>query len=143
MGFKFLNDISISDIAFEADSGTLEGLFKSAADALVNSMIRNYKDIKQVKTVEFTLRESNLESLFVAFLEKLIFYKDVEGLVFNGFKLVIKETDGEWVVSCKAKGEKLNAKKHELIVDVKAVTMHLLEVEKKGNGWHAQAVLDI
>ena len=130
MGFKFLNDISISDIAFEADSSTLEGLFKSAADALVNSMIKNYKDIKQVKTVAFTLRERSLESLFVAFLEKLIFYKDVAGLVFSGFDLMIKETEGEWAVSCKAKGEKLNPKKHELIVDVKAVTMHLLEVEQ-------------
>ena len=143
MGFKFFNDISISDIAFEADSGTLEGLFKSAAGALVNSMVKNYKDIKQVKAVEFTLRENNLESLFVAFLEKLIFYKDVEGLVFSGYDLVIMETDGEWSISCKAKGEKLNPKKHELIVDVKAVTMHLLEVEKKGDRWHAKAVLDI
>ena len=35
------------------------------------------------------------------------------------------------------------AKKHNLKVDVKAVTLHFFEVKKTAKGWFARVILDI
>jgi len=40
-------------------------------------------------------------------------------------------------------GEAIEPQKHRLIVDVKAVTMHLFRVTKTTQGWEAVVVLDI
>ena len=40
-------------------------------------------------------------------------------------------------------GEKIDMKKHEMLVDVKAVTMHMFEVKKEKNIWKARVVLDV
>ena len=42
-----------------------------------------------------------------------------------------------------ARGEMLNPEKHDLIVDIKAVTLHRFQVERTARGWEALVVLDI
>lgn len=42
-----------------------------------------------------------------------------------------------------AYGERLNPARHDLIVDVKAVTLHRFKVEQTVRGWEALVVLDI
>lgn len=42
-----------------------------------------------------------------------------------------------------ARGEMLNPDKHDLIVDVKAVTLHRFKVARTAGGWEALVVLDI
>ncbi len=40
-------------------------------------------------------------------------------------------------------GEKIDSGKHDLVVDVKAVTLHRFRVEKTQRGWEAVVILDI
>ena len=40
-------------------------------------------------------------------------------------------------------GEMLNPDKHDLIVDIKAVTLHRFKVEQTARGWEALVILDI
>jgi SHS2 domain-containing protein len=143
MGYKFLKDVSIADVAFEAESSNLNELFGYAADALVNTMIKNTKKISKKITREFKVEADGLELLLIAFLNKLIFYKDVEQLIFSESIVQIMNENKKWTAFCFVKGEKLNSKKHEFIVDVKAATMHMLKVEQNDRGWFARVVLDI
>jgi SHS2 domain-containing protein len=46
-------------------------------------------------------------------------------------------------LSVKAYGEKLDMKKHELLVDVKAVSLHQFRVEETKDGWVASVILDV
>lgn len=93
------------------------------------------------------------------FLNELVFYKDAKQLLFSSYKIKINQVEpakeihktmvnggslGETFTLYGAlTGEKLDMKKHELIVDVKAVTMHLFEVRRAKNTWKARVVLDI
>jgi len=53
-----------------------------------------------------------------------------------------KESD-HLVLTGEAYGEKIDPSKHELIVDVKAVTLHRFGVTQIEEGWIASVILDI
>ena len=57
-------------------------------------------------------------------------------------KVDIKEERGTQTLHAEAWGEELYPEKHELLVDVKAVTLHRFCVEKKESGWEATVILD-
>ena len=46
-------------------------------------------------------------------------------------------------MTAEAYGEVIDRERHELLVDVKAVTMHHFKVEETAEGWTATVVLDI
>jgi transketolase len=39
--------------------------------------------------------------------------------------------------------EKINPKKHDIVIDAKAVTMHHFKVEKTNKGWRCQVIIDV
>jgi SHS2 domain-containing protein len=51
--------------------------------------------------------------------------------------------DNSLRLTADARGETINPDKHDLIVDVKAVTLHRFKVERTARGWEALVVLDI
>ncbi len=143
MAYMFIEDLSIADVAFEATGKDLDELFGSAADALENTMVKDLKSIKPQISHKFKVAAKDLELLIFRFLEKLVFYKDVEQLVFRKVAVKAKKIPSGYEADCIAEGEKLDPKKHELLVDVKAVTMHMLDVHREDGAWKARIVLDI
>jgi SHS2 domain-containing protein len=80
--------------------------------------------------------------LLFNFLQELIFYKDAQLLLFSKFD--IKITQGKkYRLKARAYGEKLNMKKQELLVDVKAVSLHNFRVEETKEGWKSDVILDV
>ncbi len=143
MPYKFLEDVAIADVAFEATGKTLKELLESAALAVTNTMVKNLNSIKHKVEKKFIVTGENTEKLLFNFLQEIIFYKDAELLLFNKFELVISPKKGKLQLNVEAYGEKLDRKKHELVVDVKAVTYHSFEVKETKNGWEARVILDI
>jgi len=91
---------------------------------------------------EIELKNDTIEMLLFDFLQELIFLKDAELLLFSKIKVSVSEGK---INKLKAvlEGEKIDPKKHELKVDVKAVTLHRFEVKKTKIGWFARVILDI
>lgn len=142
MGYKFLEEIVIADIAFEATGKTPEELFISAAEALEESQV----DTKQLANSEqrtVNLENDTLDKLLFDFLGELIFYKDAESLVFADYTLTIKKGADKYTLKGKLRGEKLDPARHELRADVKAVTKHRFGIEQTKEGYKATVVLDI
>lgn len=84
------------------------------------------------------------------FLQQLVFYKDAELLLFSKYKTKIfaNEKNDFLKLDAELRGERIDASKHELLVDVKAVTWHKFSVEKISGaggkaGWKAQVILDV
>ncbi|HLI46713.1 MAG TPA: archease [Geobacterales bacterium] len=141
-GYRYLEDIAIADLAFEVQAKNLENLFKLAGKAVSNAMVLDLNSIKKEITKDILIESEDLEILLYNFLEEIIYYKDTEGLVFSDFDVSI-ETNGKKKLKAKAYGEKLDYKRHETLVDVKAVTMHLFELKQKNGFWYARIVLDV
>ncbi len=143
MPYQFLEDISIADVAFEAEGKTLEELFEGAALAVTNTMVKDVRRIEQKTSKSIEVGAENVEMLLFHFLQELIFYKDAELLLFSKFDLAIEQKDSSWRLRGKAYGEEISADKHQLLVDVKAVSLHNFKIEKKAQGWRAAVIIDV
>ena len=143
MSYRFLEDMSIADVAFEAEGKTLEELFEGSALAVTNTMVKDVRSIEQKTSKSIEVRAENVEMLLFHFLQELIFYKDAELLLFSKFDLAIEQKNRAWHLRGKASGEQMSAGRHELLVDVKAVSLYKFRVEKAAGGWQATVVVDV
>jgi len=143
MPYRYLEEIAIADVAFEAWGKTREELFIAAADALMNVMVADLATIRVIDEVEFRLESEALDMLLFSFLNELIFYKDARQLLLRVKPVAINSADSRFTLQATASGERLDPERHQLIVDVKAVTLHLFHVEETVEGWRATVVLDI
>jgi SHS2 domain-containing protein len=143
MPFRFLEDIAIADVAFEAKGKTREEMFIAAADALMNVMVADLETVRIAETVTFSLENQALEMLLFNFLNELIFYKDARALLLRVSSVNINLADAHFTLTAEAGGERPDPARHLLAVDVKAVTLHRFRVEETDEGWLAEVVLDI
>jgi SHS2 domain-containing protein len=143
MPYRYLEDIAIADVAFEATGSTLEELFRDAGRALTNTQVKNIEDVENEVSKELELKADKVDDLLHEFLEELIFLKDTEQLLLAEFDLSIEKKGQGYVLTGTAKGEVIDPKKHEMLVDVKAATWHMFSVKKKGGEWKATVVLDV
>ena len=148
--YQYLDDVAISDLAFEARGDTPKEMFEAAARALTEAMA----DIKQVRPrVEKTIRLTHeaIDQVLFDWLAELIYLKDAEGLLFSQFQVDLSAVPAEagltaqtaWRLVGNVRGESIDPKRHNLHLDVKAVTYHLFEVAQKDGQWVARVVLDI
>jgi SHS2 domain-containing protein len=143
MPYKYLEEIAIADVAFEAWGSTLEELFKAAADATMNVMVVDLNTITDREKRSIELEEGDLDLLLFNFLQELIYYKDAQKLLLRVDNIHIEKTQTGFKLRAQVFGEELNPEKHDLRVDVKAVTLHQFQVKKTSEGWRAQVILDI
>ena len=143
MPYRYLEDIAIADVAFEARGATLEEMFTAAADALVNVMVEDLSAIRREEELVIQLEESDLEFLLFNFLNELVFYKDARRLLLRVSTLAINRQGNIFSLQASLSGEKADRIEKYLNADVKAVTLHRFLVEQTGEGWKATVVLDI
>ncbi len=143
MPYRFLEEIAIADVAFEATAGSLEGVFIAAADALLNVMVADPATVRARERLAFRLENEALDMLLFAFLNELIYLKDARQLLLRVKSASVERSGENYCVTATAEGEPLDPRRHPLVVDVKAVTLHLFQVEETEEGWRARVVLDI
>lgn len=143
MPYRYLEEIAIADVAFEATGKDLDELFADCAKAVENAQVPDLKKIEKKVSKKIELERDTLENALHDFLEEIIYLKDAELLLFSEFKVDVKEKGGKFSVKAEAWGEKHDPKKHESLVDVKAVTWHQFKVEKTKEGWQARIILDV
>ncbi|MDC4205166.1 MAG: archease [Candidatus Manganitrophus sp.] len=144
MAYRFIEGLTVADIAFEARGKTLEALFSSAGQAVTAAQLHDLRTIRKKESRTFDLTNKAIDMLLFNFLQELIYWKDVDLLLFKSFDLSIRQkADGNYHLTGTGQGEPIDVSRHQLRVDVKAVTMHKFEVASDANGWKATVVLDI
>lgn len=140
--FKFLEDVAIADIAFEAYGKNYNELFENCAAAIFNLTVDletlNPRIKKGVK-----LESSKIDLLLYDFLSEILYIKDADGLIFCKCGVDIKEKKGRFLLNAVFEGDKINPEIQTLENDIKAVTMHMFKVEKTNDGFKAVVVVDI
>ena len=143
MPYRYLEDIDIADVAFEAWDAGLEEMFIDAADALTNVMVADLATINRIEELEVQLEESDPEMLLFDFLNELLFYKDARRLLLRVGRLAITLAASEYRLRATLYGEQVDPIRHCLLVDVKAVTLYRFRVQQSSHEWRATAVLDV
>src|SRR3989344_293970 len=126
--YKFLEDIAIADIAYEAYGKNLNVLFENAALAILE-MSADIKTIESKQKIEFNLENKKLDNLLYDFLSEILFLKDSKYMIFKEVKVSIKENK-KYQLKAIIEGDTINPQKQQLENDIKAVTMHMFKIEK-------------
>ncbi len=142
MPYRYLEDIATSDVAFEAWGNTIEELFVAASDATMNVMVEDINTISDKTRRSLRVENPNIDMLLFQLLQELIFYKDADQLLLRIQKVSVQHKKNHYELTAEAYGEGLNMDKHELLADVKAVTLHRFKVEPDDRGWRATVILD-
>ena len=146
MPWRYLDDRAIAEVAFSATGETLEELFHSSVDALVNAMVFDLFSIAPREEREIQLYADGIEMLLFELLQWVIISKATEGLLMRVESVRIANGSGNAVsaasLSAVLIGERIDPMKHKLAADVKAVSLYRYRVEPVQDGWEAEVVLD-
>src|SRR5512138_1405037 len=128
MPYRFLEAIATADIAFEAWGSTLEEMFVECSEALLNVMVDDLDAVSRHETISMVMENDAADMLLFDFLGELIYLKDARRLLLRVQNIAIKEAEGLLELRVTMGGEEIKPSRHQLNVDVKAVTLHLFEV---------------
>ena len=130
-----------ADIGFYAFGKNLNEAFENAGLAMFN-IISDTDNIDSDKVIEFEITSEDMVSLLYDYLEELLFYHEVEFMLFSEFDIEIEEIDNNYNLKAIIKGESINWDKHERDCEIKAVTFHQMEVNV-GEVVELKAIVDL
>jgi SHS2 domain-containing protein len=143
MPYEFVDELTVADIAFRAWGRDLEETFVAAADAVMNTMVEDLDAIQPHDTRILNLEHEALELLLFNFLQELVYYKDAEQLLLRVQQLRIADGSQPYTLHATMVGEPIEASRHRMRVDVKAVTLHRFSLMQTERGWGVTVILDI
>jgi SHS2 domain-containing protein len=126
-----------ADMGLAAYGNTLAGAFANAAYGMF-SIIADLDKVKEVESRRVEIEEEDMESLLFEWLNGLLYYFDVETLIFKRFDMI---EFGEGRLKAECYGEKYDASRHRLNTGIKSATYHMLEVDREKN--RVQVIFDV
>ena len=130
-----------ADVAIRAYGKDLNEAFENAACGMFD-IITDINRVNAVGEYKVVLESLDLEQLLVDWLSELLFIHTVKHVMFSKFGVTMEEKEGRWRLEGIARGESYDEKKHPYHTEVKAVTHHILKIEK-ANGYKIQVLFDI
>lgn len=141
--YRFLEDAPTADVGFVASGATLDECFQAAADATLAVMLANPESLQSRLRRALHVESDSLDLALLKFLEEFVYAKDADGNLLRAVSISVQQRDNRWVVDATVEGEAIDSSRHQLSGDIKAVTLHRLNVQRADNGWNATVVLDI
>ena len=126
-----------ADIGLKACGETLAVAFANAAQGMF-SIMAELDGVREAETRRVVVMADDIEGLLFEWLNSLLYYFDVEMLLFKRFDIIEFE-DKKLTALCY--GEKYDSSRHSLRTGVKAATYHQLEVDREKNC--VQVIFDV
>ncbi|GAB3423071.1 archease [Haloparvum alkalitolerans] len=127
-----------ADVAVAATANTLDGVFADVAAGLTAAMCESWP--ADGERFEMEERAEGREALLFDYLDRLIYERDVRGVLPVDHECAVRREGEEWVAEATARGVPLAAVQAR---DVKAVTYSEMLLERRDGGWEAYVVFDV
>jgi SHS2 domain-containing protein len=128
-----------ADLGLRIRAADLDTLFVEAAQALFGTIVEDLATVRPLRKIDVQLEGDAIDFLLFDWLRELLFHFDAEHLLFGRFSVHV--TDAGLIAS--AWGEPLDRARHNMEHEVKAITYHGLRVEKVGDEWEAEVIVDV
>lgn len=142
MPYRYVDDATTADVAFEAYEGTLETLLCTAWEATVGLMVEDPKALGSAERRQISLENEDPEMLLFELLGELLYYKDGEGVLLALHECSLETRGDRHIFTAQARGAQIDPGRHALGVDIKAVTLHQFYLREIEEGWETRVVLD-
>ena len=130
-----------ADIGFKTYGNDLNEAFENAGLAIFN-IISDTSNVDSSIVKSFEITSEDEVSLLYDYLEELLFYHEVDFMLFCDFDVEIKRMGDAFNLKAKIKGESIDWNKHERKTEIKAITFHMMDV-KKTSHYELQAIVDL
>jgi tRNA nucleotidyltransferase (CCA-adding enzyme) len=128
-----------ADLGVRGHGRTLAEAYEQAALALAAAVV-DPRAVAATASIDIACEAPNEELLLVDWLNAVIYEMTTRNLCFASFSV---ETDGKRL-RAQARGEPLDAAKHDLGVEAKGATYTALRVAREADGtWLAQCIVDV
>ena len=128
-----------ADVGVRGIGATKGEAFEQASLALT-AVVAELETIEPAEPLEITCAADDDEMLLVEWLSRLVYEMSTRRMLFSRIDIFV----GEKELRARIWGEAIDAEKHNLAVEVKAVTYHDLVVDQMADGsWKAQCVVDV
>ncbi|GAH44597.1 unnamed protein product [marine sediment metagenome] len=137
-GFEFKDHTA--DVQVRSWGSSLEEAFSQTAYSLMATITPNLKKITPKVERELTVEAEDKEALLFDFLSEFLYIFDVDELIFNQIHVrSIEKFNDNFKLRATLIGEKFDLDKHEIGIEVKAITYSFLNIEEK----HESTIIDI
>jgi len=126
----------------QAYGRSLEEAFENAALGLTG-VVTDVSRIRPEQTVEETVEAEDLQMLLYKWLEAILVRLDAEQMVFSVFNVKIERESCKYVLKAVMRGERFKPGWHTGGTQVKAVTLHDMEIEEHPGKARIKVLLDI
>ena len=140
--FRFLEEVALADIVFEAEGESVEDVFRGATQALLESMA-NPATVSGGWERAIEQSAADLSVLLFDWLSEVVYWKDAAGVVFREAPLTLTGDGKVWLLRAHLIGAPVDQQTQELHADVKGVTKHLYDLKQTGGRWKVCVVLDV
>lgn len=128
-----------ADVGLRMRADELNHLFEDAARGLFSCIVANLDAVRPVQEMQFRIEGDRHDDLLFDWLAELLFTFDARHVLFSNFRVEL----GPPGLVATARGEPIDRSRHELEMEIKAITYHGLKVEQTGDGWLAEVIVDI
>ena len=125
-----------ADLGLRVRAATLDELFADAARGLFAMIVTNLDSVRPAEERTYDLAGAELDFLLFDWLTELLYTCESERLLLAEFH--VRVDDGGLHATCR--GEPVDAARHQLEHEVKAVTYHGLKVQRTETGWLAEVI---
>ena len=133
-----------ADVQARCWGKSLEEAYNQTAYSLMATITPDLKKISPNVEKKIKIEAEDKEALLFDFLSELLYIFDVDELVFNTIKVqIIKESEDLFVLNALLRGEKFDVTKHEIGIEVKAITYSFMEIAESKNRVEISIVFDI
>jgi SHS2 domain-containing protein len=138
VAYRYVEGITLADVAMEASGESISELFASAWDAVLDAMDVDPALIRPIHRRPLEMHEERLDVLLHGYLESLLYFRDAEELLLRPEWVKV---DAESVTLRAAlAGERI---RRSLGTEVKAVTWHHFRLSLGARRCKAVFVLDV
>lgn len=132
-----------ADVALEVRAGNLESLFAEAAEGWKHIVVED-SPTKPAQVRRVALFSFETEDLLIQWLSELNYFLTVHQWVLHKAERVkLESSENEWRLEAEISGEFLDADRHYIYCDIKAVTYHQLNIRKAGGQFFTKIIFDL
>lgn len=130
-----------ADLGLRVRANSLEALLADAAQGLLAMHVANPESIRPVVTKTIELSADDPSFLLFDWLSELLFAFESDKLLLAEFTIRLTSP---YCLTADCRGEPMDASRHQMDHEVKAITYHGLTVEELPDGsWFAELIVDI
>ena len=128
-----------ADVGLRMRAADLKGLMEDAGHALFSVITANLDDVRPVQQVQVEIVGDQADELLRDWLGELLYIFHTRHLLLSRFEVELTQPG----LKATAWGEPVDPGRHQLDVEIKAVTWHGLTVQQEADGWMAEVIVDI